>query len=1073
MKLVEFSVRRRVTTIMIFLGVILMGFISLKRLPQELFPSLTYPQITVVTTYENAAPEEIETLITKIVEEAVGTVQNLKRISSVSREGISIVTAEFGWNTDMNFAALGVREKIDLIKDRLPLDSGEPIVMKFNPFSLPVMILSVTGRRSSPSLLRVTRKVIKDRLEKVDGVASAVISGGQDREIIVEVDQGKLQARKIPLLSVVDALKDSNLNYPAGTVKEDFYEWLIRTMGEVKTIGEFGNTVIKVREELELEEQKTGISPDESAHLFAYKQSRRSGEKRFVLLKHIAEIKDSVKEKTSISRHNGLDNISVAIQKQAEANTLETVDRVKDELRVLVKNLPGDVEVKIVYDQSQFIKNAISGVLNAGIGGGILAFIVLFIFLRDYKKSLIVTTSIPISVMAVFSFMYFMKVNINMMSMGGLALGIGMLVDNAIVVIENISRHKKKQRDSSKAAIVGASEVGGAITSSTLTTVAVFLPLIFVAGIAGQLFKELSYTITFSLLASLSVALMLIPRLAATSRSPVEVVASSNPGKDASEKGKEPLWMRTSKIVLNYIMNNRLIFMGIVLALLVISIMLLVNGIDREFLPKMDQGEFIVKVDLPMGAKLEMTDSVVRKIEDSLRQMPEVKSITVNIGSQKEKAYEKALETLGSHQAQIIVGLYKRGELSGRDKREMRQTQDVIQRLKRDLSTVHLRGAEIDYILQDSVFKSMFQEDAPLVIEVKGSDLNILRSLSNEIARRISKIQGVYGVKTSLVESAPETKFIIDKDRSSSYGLSVTDIARTALIAIKGYVATKYKEEGREIDVKVRLREEDRKDLGRLRGILIHSPLDIDVPISEVAQLSMKRGPSEIRRLGQQRTVLISGNVFRRSVNEVVEEVESNIGHINRLAGYTVSLAGERRKMQESFASLKFILILAIVLVYMIMAAQFESLWQPFIIMFTVPLAGIGVVLALYFTGTSLSAVAFLGMIILGGIVVNNGIVLIDYINKLKAQNIGSKEAIIQASMTRLRPILMTTLTTTLALIPLALGIGEGAELRSPMAIVVIGGLLVSTFLTLGVIPIIYLTVEQFLNKFKRSEEEV
>ncbi len=1070
MKLVEFSVKRRVTTIMIFLGVILMGFISLRRLPQELFPSLSFPQITVVTTYENAAPEEMETLITKIIEEAVGTVQNLKRISSVSREGISIVTAEFGWNTDMNFAALGVREKIDLVKDRLPLESGEPVVMKFNPFSLPVMILSVTGRRSSPSLLRVTRRIIKDRLEKVDGVASAVISGGQDREIIVEVNQGELQARNIPLLSIVDSLKESNLNYPAGTVKEDFYEWLVRTMGEVKTVGEIGDTVVKVGEELESEGLKTGISPDESVRLSVYKQSRKSGERRFVLLKHIAEIKDGIKEKTSVSRYNGQDNISVAIQKQAEANTLETVDLVKQELNNLKNNLPSDVEVMIVYDQSKFIEDAISGVLNAGIGGGILAFIVLFFFLRDYTKSLIVTTAIPISIMAVFSFMYFIKININMMSMGGLALGIGMLVDNAIVVIENISRHKKIQKDSNQAAIVGASEVGGAITSSTLTTVAVFLPLIFVVGIAGQLFKELSYTITFSLLASLSVALMLIPRLAATSKVSKKESGSNNPGDDSSPRVSKI--MDVGKKILGHIIENRLIFIGIVLALLAISVLLLISGIDSEFLPKIDQREFIVKADLPMGTRLEMTDSVVRKIEGFLSQMPEVKSVTVNIGSQKEKAHEEALETLGSHQAQIIVGLYKKNEFPGKNKRQMRRTSDVIQRLKADISNVDLSGAEIDYVLQDSVFKSMFQESAPLVVEVKGPDLDVLRTLVRDITQKINKINGIYGVKTSLVDSAPETKFIIDKDRASSYSLSVNDIARTALIAIKGYVATKYKEEGREIDVKVRLRKADRDKLSKLRGILIHSPLDVDVPISEVAQLSQKRGPSEIRRLDQQRVVLISANVFKRSVSEVLEEAEGIIARVNRLTGYTVSLAGERKKIQESFSSLKFILILAIILVYMIMAAQFESLWQPFIIMFTVPLAGIGVVFALYFTGTSLSAVAFLGMIILGGIVVNNGIVLIDYINKLKEKNIDSKEAVIQASMTRLRPILMTTLTTTLALIPLAMGIGEGAELRSPMAIAVIGGLLASTFLTLGIIPIIYLMVEQFLNRFKRKEEE-
>ncbi len=1083
MKLSRFSVNRPVTITMIFLGVALLGFISWKRLPQELFPPITYPQLTVVTLYGNAAPEEMENLITKPLEEAIGTVKDLKKIKSISREGVSMVTAEFDWGTNMGFAHLELREKIDPVKELLPLESEDPTILPVNPFSRPIMILSVTGQETPRELLKIARR-IKDKIEKVTGVASATISGGKEREILVEVDQGRLQASRISILSVVEALKNSNLNYPAGTTKGKLYEYLIRTMGEFKTVSEIKDTVVEV-DTINSSKRPQKLSREEE-------ESELYEEKRLILLSDLATVKDTLKEDKSYSRHNGRDNISLAIQKQAEANTIQTAKRIRASLENLKLSLPRGINLDVIYDESIFIKKSIMGVRNAAFIGGVLAFFVLYIFLKSLRVSAIICTSIPLSIMVVFSLMYFKGISINMMSLGGLALGVGMLVDNAIVVIENIFRHQQAGLPQKEAAVKGAEEVSEAITSSTLTTIAVFLPMLFVVGIAGQLFKDLLFAVTFSLVASLLVALTLVPRLAASRR------------KGDTKKGVNSLFhnssftpLKKTRIIniysklLSTCLAHKSLITIVVLALFAISFLFL-STTRKEFMPKIDQGEFIIKVNMPTGARLQVTDSVTRKIEELLRKIPEVKDITATVGSSSENV----LELLGSHQAQVVVKLY-RGELPKTTKdsskiktRNVRSSTQVLQKLKflksktrkarssaeviQDLKSMlreekMVATAEIEYILEESAFKSTLEAAAPVVIEIKGPRLNVLKKISEEVAEEVESIPGIYGVRSSLALPSPETKIHVDKDRASIYNLSVTDIARTALIAIRGYVATKFKQEGREIDITVRLRPEDRANVSRLRALTVHSNIDVEVPLAEVATLITGKGPSEIKRLDQQRTVLVTANIFKRSLNEVIRDIKEKLRNYQNISDYSVILSGETQKMRESFKSLRFALIFAVILVYMIMAAQFESLWQPFIIMFTLPLSLIGVGLALLVTHTSLNVIVLMGIIMLGGIVVNNGIVLIDYINRIKKEGIDTLEAVIRASKTRFRPILMTTLTTVLGLLPLALGFGEGAELRAPLAITVIGGLSTATFLTLLIIPNFYLIGEKLFEKRKTA----
>jgi HAE1 family hydrophobic/amphiphilic exporter-1 len=1073
---------------MIFLAVTLFGFISWKRLPQELFPAITYPQMTIVTLYGNAAPEEIETLITKPIEEAIGTVKNLERIKSISREGVSMVTAEFDWGTNMGFAHLELREKIDPVKEILPLEAEDPTIMPVNPFSRPIMILSITGNETPQELLKITRR-IKDKIEKVTGVASATISGGKERQILVEVDQGRLQASKISILSLVDALKNSNLNYPAGTTKGKLYEYLIRTMGEFKTVPEIKGTVVEV-DILKSPKQPQQLSQEEE-------ESKPNEDKRLILLSDLATVKDTLKEDSSFSRHNGKDNISLAIQKQAEANTIQTIKRIRTALEDLKLLLPRGTNLDVIYDESIFIEKSIKGVTDAAIQGGVLAFLVLYLFLRSLKVSIIICTSIPISIMATFSLMYFKGISINMMSLGGLALGVGMLVDNAIVVIENIFRHHQLGLPGKEAAVKGAEEVNEAITSSTLTTIAVFLPMLFVVGIAGQLFKDLLFTITFSLIASLWVAVTLVPLLAAGKKG--DRLLFNKGESPQKEKGDSPLFLgplRKTKIMdvysklLSSCLAHKLLSTIVVLSLFAFSLLFLFTT-NREFMPKIDQGEFIIKVNLPTGAALQATDSVTKKIEELLREIPEVKDVTATVGSSSENV----LEMLGSHQAQLVVKLW-RGKLpkttkdsaksktrktrSGAElfqqlkslkwKMKAHSSAEVIQDLKSMLRDEKMAAmAEIEYILEESALKSTLEVAAPVVLEIKGPRLDVLKKISEEVAQEIESIPGIYGVRSSLALPSPETKVHVDKDRAAAYNLSVTDIARTALIAIRGYVSTKFKEEGREIDVTVRLRPEDRADASKLRVLTVHSNMDIEIPLAEVATLTTGRGPSEIKRLDQQRAVLITANIFKRSLNDAIKDIKEKLKKYQNISDYSVILSGETQKMSESFKSLRFALILAIILVYMIMAAQFESLWQPFIIMFTLPFSLIGVALALLVTHTSLNAIVLMGVIMLGGIVVNNAIVLIDYINTVRREGIGTEEAVRRAGTTRLRPILMTTLTTVLGLLPLALGFGEGAELSAPLAITVIGGLSSAALLTLLIIPYFYLMGEKIFERRKTA----
>ncbi len=1070
MSLPDVSIRRPVTTLMTYVGVLLFGLISLKLLSQELFPPIVYPQLSVVTPYENAAPEEIETLITKPIEEAIGGISGLRKIASTSKEGLSLVIAEFGWNTHMDFASLAVREKIDLIKERLPRDSQEPVVVKFNPFELPVISVSISSADRTPVQLRtLSVKWFKDELEKVPGVASASVSGGAEEQILVDVDQAKLRTAGVSIVEVSEAIGAANLNYPGGTIKESFYEYLVRTLGEFQHVDEIGQIPIH-RENLD-RDKEARQGPD----------AVDSPSNRLILLKDVSEVRRTEKQKTSFSRFDGRDNVTISIQKQAQSNTLQVANLVKRKLKELQAELPKDIHIDIVYDQSKFIEEALNGVRDAAIQGGFLAFLVLLVFLRDFRNSTLVVIITPVTILATFTLMYFLGISLNVISLGGVALGVGMLLDNAVVVIENVYRRYRDNPASgmSASATVGSEEVMAPMVASTLTTVSVFLPIAFVTGIAGQIFKELAWVVVVTQVISAVIAFTLLPMLISKMGA-----KSSLTQRDIHETNKTILGKRRFSLeavldlasrpiraiesayarVLPTFLENKGKYLLIILALFVASLFVL-GSMDRVLLPKVDQGQFMVKMDLPVGSRVEFTNEISKKIEAFILKLPDVQSAAVLVGSSKGGASKEIIERLGSHQAQIIVTLKSNRRLS---------TDDVVQKVREhfELSDAKaaIRPAKLSYILYDSAFKVGSENDAPIVIDIKGPRLNELENLAKKTHEEISKIRGIYGVTDSIAEAFPETKATIDKDRASFYRLNVVNVAQAANIAIKGIVSSKFKEEGKEIDIRVQLREEDRDDFSKLAQLTVHSPTDLEVPLGDFVRFKKGKGPSEIKRISQERTVQVYAKIYGRGLKEAVRDVETTIRRLKVPERYEIKLAGESEEIQESFASLQFAFILAIVLVYMVMASQFESLWQPFIIMACLPLSLIGVALALWVSQTPVSVVVILGVILLGGIVVNNGIILIDFINQLRSQGMVLKEAVVLAGKTRLRPILMTAFSSAIGLLPLALGIGEGAELQSPMAIAVMGGILIATFLTLVVIPAIYIGADEFSARMRQSK---
>jgi len=1073
MSLPEFSIKKKVTVYMFTLGLILLGVLSFKRLPQDLFPPITFPQITIVTDYSNAAPEEIETLITRVVEEAIGSVAGLKRIESVSREGRSTIMASFNWGQDIDFAALAVREKVDLIKERLPKEAEDPVVLKYDPYSRPVLKLSITAPDLPPVRMKLlTEKMIKDRLEKVDGVASVSLSGGVNREILVEIDQPRLQANHLSLLEVVNSLDEANVSYPAGSIKKGLYEYLIRTVGDFRSTAEIGYAVVGVdsvekarREDVSFIERDTSEGPRTTIEKQRGEIEKQMLEKRLVTVKDIGKVVDGLAEKTSISRYNGSANISISIQKQSNANTIQVVNQLRKELAFLDEDLRSrGLNYQIIYDHSVFIRGTIENLAHEAMQGGVLALITLFIYLRVFAMSALVIASLPLTILGVFFLMAMWHVTVNIMSLGGLAIAIGMITDTSIVVLENVFRKRQEGASAEQGAIDGATEMVWPVVSSNLTTIAVFFPLIvFVPGVAGQIFKDLAWAIIFSQVISTFVPLTLIALLS------TYVTVKQQEYKPISLTGNldEKILSLPTKSAQNWFMGRILITVVAVLSLT----LLIAPTIDREVLPKVDQGKFSVKLDMPLGTRLTVTDGVCKRLEAVLREDDSVEDVAVSIGSEKTSRGDIQIETLRASQADIVVSLKKERKLP---------SFKIVDLLTKKFETLDLEkdDAKVQFILQESDFSVGSSSIKPVLIEVKGYDFGLMEDLVHRLKSRLGAIPGIFNVSDDIGEKTPETKLEINKKRAALYGVSALDISLTAKAAIEGVVATQFRETGREIDVRVRLSEKDNENISNLGNLLLYSKvLDVHVPLKEIATINRGQGPSEIKRMDQERTVTIGAEIDKtRKDKDVLADVQRFLGELkvpdDIPQDFQVKLSGKAKEIKENFGGVIFAFALAIMLVYMIMAAQFESFIQPLIIMITVPLSFGGALIALKVTGNSFNVISLLGLVLLGGVVVGNGIVLMEYINQLRSEGKEMCAAVWEATRTRTRPVLMSSTTTIMGMLPVALGLGEGGGLLSPLAVTAMGGLFSSTILTLIVLPCLYIIVNRFLEKQLGYEEE-
>lgn len=1035
--LIDFCARRRVTVSMLTATVILFGIMAWFRLDREFMPDLQFPELNVLTSYPNASSQEVENLVTKVVEEAAGTVKNVHRIHSSSREGISIVTVEFLWGTNMDLASLNLREKVDLAKAKLPRDAGEPRIEKFNPFALPVLTMTLSGPLSEHELLTLARRPVAEMMEKARGVAAVAITGGREREILVEIDQAKLAARGLPILDVGQAISRANITYPAGTVKDDKFEYVVRVLGTFETVSQLENIAVAV----DRSKFSSGLSSQEIKRRKAQGANDREHPQP-IALGSLGRILDTLAEVSSHSRYDGQPTVSISILKQAEANIVRVADSVKDKLPEIQSKLPSGVSLRVVYDQSIYVKSGIHGMVQDGLIGGLLAFLVLLIFLGNRRDASVVSLAIPISVFGTLFCMFGKGMSLNTITLAAIAIGIGNLVDGAIVVQENIARHRSMGKRSLNAAIEGSAEVFGAVTSSNLTTVAVFLPLIFVTGVIGQIFKDLAWTIIFSQLVSQVVAFTVIPMLAAAL--PPKEMSSWPFIVRLRERGSE--WTERYNRLLAFALDNPsrvLSWVGCAFLLSVIVLFFL----PKSLFPNVESNQLILKLDMPVGTSLETTNGTAIRIESALKEVRDIEHQSVTVGS----IPQEGLQPLGSHQAQIVA------DLSDRWGRSTRRVKEDIQD---ELSQISLGGGRVGVFEQGGSFSFLAGPGAPVVVEVKGYDLKKLENVSEQLAEKMKSVKGLVNVRAGIAEAAPELQLDVKRDALANVSLSVSDLAETVLTAIKGKVVSKFREGGKEIDVRLRLREDDRKNIVAVESLLVRSPLETDVPVSAVAYVRNGKGPSEIIRYDQQRTVLVSADLGGRSLDKVSRDITAILGQFKE-KDVSLTLTGESARMAESFQSLQIVLVLSILFVFMIMAAQFESLWQPFLILFTIPMAVIGLAPGLLLTANKITAMAGMGMVLLAGIVVNNGIVLIDFVNQSREDGSSLKEALLKGCHTRLRPIVMTALTTIIGMLPLALGIGEGSDMQSPMAIVIVSGLFVSTLLTLVILPALFLFVDE------------
>jgi HAE1 family hydrophobic/amphiphilic exporter-1 len=1005
--LVEFSVTRRVSITMLILIVMVFGFLSFSKLPLDMMPDISFPMVTVVTQYSGVAPEEIERLVTVPLEGVIAAVNNAKKVTSTSSEGFSTVMAEFEWGTNLDYAAQDIKDNISRIKEFLPDGVDEPMVLKFSLSQIPVMLLGVGGMDDAYKLKKLLEDNVRERLQRLDGVAQVLVYGGKQREITVACDPLRLRGKGQNIDAIVNALRAQNLNTPAGYFTKSHTDYLLRAMGEYQNLDDIRNSIV-------------GVAPDGMTP---------------VRLFEVADVREGYQEKRSLMRMNGGEAVFLIMNKQSGANTLKVAQAFNKELAD-VKKLYPELKFYTIFDQGlpvERMSKSLTKELLIGIG---LAVLLLYLFLGNVRPTLIITAAFPLSVITTFIALYLCGFTLNLMTLGGLSLCIGRLVDDAVVVIESIYRHLELGESPVEAARRGASEVSMAVTASTFTTIIVFLPLMFSSGLAAQLTRGFCLTIAFGLLASLFVAFTIVPMLSS--------VFFRKPRKEPAA------WFNAVKVRYGHWLAVVLANPGKMLlaVLLVLVVSAGVGGVflGKEFMPKQDNGMFIINLQMPIGTPLEETVAMCEQIRLMMVEYPEIKYTGEVIGMDESQQGDPSGSSVsGPNGAQMFVRLT--------DPDTRKRTQQQIEDLIRARFPVLNNGK-----ISIAAMSGFSTGGKPVKINVYGKNLATLRDISQNILEAISSVPGLKDAESSFSRARPEYHFVIDRQKAMLYGLVPYQIQQALQAANLGIISTQLRTGDDEVNVRVILDKKFRSDIEFIKQLPLKTPMGSIVTLSQVATLAPSEGPVVITRDNKYRTGVVDANVSGRDLGAVVKDVQLRIAAIEKAlpAGYSVSYGGEFKDMQETFMQLLLALLLAVLLIYMVMASQFESLVHPLVIMFTIPLAGIGMVWVLLLFGKTLSVVSFLGVIILTGIVVSNGIVMVDYINQLRRSGKARRDAIIEGGVTRLRPVIITAGATVMGMVPMALDRSESSSMTSPMAITVIGGLISATLLTLFVIPVVY-----------------
>ncbi len=1002
---------------MLVLVFVIMGVISLRKMPVEFIPELNYPVLYMSARYEGVGPEEIEELVTRPLESWVSQVSGIKNIRSTSQQGLSSLEIEFDWHTDLDQAMGDIREKVEvaLENEMLPKDMRRPVIFKYDPSNMPVSMYALSGeRREQRELKDMSEDDIRPALEKLEGVASVLIWAGGEREILVSVDQARLANLGMSLNQVVNVIRTENTDVGAGHVVHELRDYNVKVAGEFESIDDVADLVL------------------------------RTEGGRITRLKDIATVSYEEVERTFFSRFDLEESAIIAIMKQSGANTVSVARKVRNALDDVKQYLPPDVSIGELFDSATFIEDSVRNVRNTALYGAILAVFVIWMFLRSYRASFIMGVAIPISVVCTFFPLYFMGISVNIISLGGLAIGVGMLVDCSIVVVENIFRKLQLGENRFSASETGASQVAIAITASTLTTVIVFVPILFTRGIVRILFGQLAASITFSLLVSLIVALTLVPMISSKLLNIRETQRL-----DKSFDMIAGIKKRYQRILLWALAHRgRTLLIGV--GLFVSSLVLLIP-VGADFMPRTDAGMYAVYAELPGGMPLAETDRLMKSVEEQLVKLPYV-AMVFSMGGEASERPEDAVP----NKATMFVRLVDRKD------RDI-GTPEAMDRARQMLSEE--AGAKFD--LSDLGFEQRAAY-GDIEVKVSGKDFQTLRVLSKSIESEVAGIRGVRETTSSVEQSRPEVQFAIDRERCALAGLDAFQLASMVSTALQGTVASRIEQYGTEIDIRVRLSDESRSRIENLENMVVTTPLGARIPLRYLVETRFTETPVRLHRENQRRVVWIGVNRSGRDLRSLSTEIRRTLAAVPLPEGYNIEYGGEDEDMRESFRNLAIDFLLAIVLVYMIMAALFESLLQPFTIMFSVPFAITGALIALFITRHTVTVNALIGMVMLTGIVVNNAIVLLDFVQRLRGEGKTMHEALVEGGLVRVRPILLTSLTTILGLVPLSLGFGEGSEVRTPMAVAVIGGLALSTFLTLVYIPVVYTYVDAFGQRLQR-----